>query len=382
MAIKPVTVSQLSGYIKRVLQSDPLLGNVSVIGETSNLKFHGSGHIYFTLKDENSKINCFLPSDKLKNIRYELADGMKIIAAGYIHLYEKGGSYSLNIRDIEVFGQGSLSMAFQKLKEKLEKEGLFDTKHKKPLPKFPRKIAIVTSETGAAIEDMLKIIKSRNNIVDIIIFPVLVQGACAAEEISEAIGKINTLYPETDIIITGRGGGSLEELWAFNEEIVARSIFNSVIPVISAVGHEIDVTISDFVADRRAETPTAAAQMSVPDIGELKAYIKSLKETLVSSIIHGIQNKERLLEAYNIETLTNSFKNRIDLFASQANALKIKLDALNPGNIMALGYGAILNRDGKLVGSAFAFSPGDELTVVFADGNALCSVNEITGVKG
>ena len=265
MAVKPVKVSQLNGYIKRVLQSDPLLGNVSVIGEISNLKYHGSGHVYFTLKDEASKISCFLPYEYRKDLRYELSDGMEIIATGYIYLYERGGTYSLNVREIAVEGVGNLMAAFERLKDKLSKEGLFDENYKKPIPFFPRKIAVITSETGAAVRDIIKIIRSRNNIVDVLVYPCLVQGPGAAAEIADAIEAVNRLFPETDTIIVGRGGGSLEELWAFNEEIVARSIFASRIPVISAVGHETDFTIADFVADKRAETPTAAAQMAAPD---------------------------------------------------------------------------------------------------------------------
>jgi len=358
MAIKPVTVTQLNGYIKRVLQSDPLLSSVSVIGEVSNLKFHESGHVYFSMKDGASKINCFLPADRVKDLRYELADGMEVTAAGFIYIYEKGGTYSLNVRDIEISGQGDLATAFDQLKKKLQNEGIFDRAAKKPLPDFPKKIAIVTSGTGAALEDMLKIIRSRNNIVDILVYPVLVQGPGAAKEIARGINDINDKFPETDIIITGRGGGSIEELWAFNEEIVARSIFGSVIPVISAVGHETDVTISDFAADVRAETPTAAAHMAVPDVSELKKHIMSLKSELSRSIDRYLENKARMLEIQ-----------------------KVKLDSLSPANIMAMGYGAVLDKNGYFKSTVAAFSPGDQLTVVFADGEADCSVKEIRGKR-
>jgi exodeoxyribonuclease VII large subunit len=377
MAMKPVRVSQLNGYIKRILQSDPLLGNLSVIGEVSNIKYHETGHVYFSMKDENSKINCFLPSDKAAALRYEIADGMEITAMGYIYIYEKGGTYSLNIRDIEVTGQGDLSIAFDKLKEKLLKEGLFDTKYKKPLPKFPDKIALVTSGSGAALKDMLKIIKSRNNIVDILIYPVLVQGAGAAQDISNAINEINEKFPEVDIIITGRGGGSVEELWAFNEEIVARSIFGSKIPVISAVGHETDVTIADFAADVRAETPTAAAQLAAPDTSELKLYVNSLKRNLHDMTDRYFQNKKRLLDVYNMDAFIKNFENKIDLYMASVNSFKVKLDSLNPKNIMSLGYGAILDKDGTLTGTASAFKPDDLLTVVFADGRVDCNVKTI-----
>ncbi|MCL1982647.1 MAG: exodeoxyribonuclease VII large subunit [Clostridiales bacterium] len=379
MAMKPVSVTQLNSYIKRVVQTDPLLGNVSVIGETSNVKYHETGHVYFTMKDAGSKINCFLPADKVRSLRYALENGMEITASGYIFIYEKGGTYSLNVRDVEVSGQGSLSIAFDKLKKKLYDEGLFDARHKKQLPKFPQSVAIVTSGSGAAVEDMLKIITARNNIVDVLVFPVLVQGKGAAQDISDAIGAINREFPKTDIIITGRGGGSIEELWAFNEEIVARSIFESAIPVISAVGHEIDVTISDFVADVRAETPTAAAQLAVPDIAELKLYAGSLKENLFEAAERYVQNKKRLLDAYNLSAFTKIFENKIDLCMAAANSLRVRLDSLNPANIMSLGYGAILDKGGILRGTASAFGPGDLLTVVFSDGRADCTVNEIRG---
>lgn len=379
--MKPVSVTQLNAYIKRVVQTDPLLGNVSVIGEASNIKYHESGHVYFTMKDEGGKINCFLPADKVRSLRYELEGGMEVTASGYIYVYEKGGTYSLNVRDIEVTGQGDLSIAFEKLKAKLFAEGVFDARRKKPLPKFPRKIAIVTSGSGAAVEDMLKIITSRNDMVDVLVFPVLVQGKGAAQDISFAINEINKEFPDTDIIITGRGGGSIEELWAFNEEIVARSIYESEIPVISAVGHEIDVTISDFAADVRAETPTAAAQLAVPDTAELKLYVNSLKKNLDDAAERCLESRARLLEVYNIGAFTKNFENKIDLCMAAANALKVRLDSLNPANIMSLGYGAILDNGGILRGTASAFGPGDLLTVVFSDGSAECSVNKVRGVK-
>ena len=212
MAAKPIKVSQLNSYIKRVLQADPLLGNISVTGEISNLKHHGSGHVYFSLKDETSRISCFLAADNARHIRYELSEGMEIIVNGYIYLYERGGSYSINVRDIEVSGAGALSTAFENLKAKLLAEGLFDEAHKKPLPFFPENIAVVTSDTGAAVRDIVKIIKARNNIVNVYICPVLVQGPNAAPDISSMIDELNETMPQLDLIITGRGGGSAEEL--------------------------------------------------------------------------------------------------------------------------------------------------------------------------
>lgn len=403
MAIKPIKVSQLNGYIKRVLQSDPLLGNVSVIGEISNLKYHGSGHIYFTLKDETSKISCFLPSEYRQDLRYELSDGAEIVATGYIYLYERGGTYSLNVREISIEGIGNLQAAFERLKDKLSKEGLFDDKYKKPIPFFPRKIAVITSETGAAVRDIIKIIKSRNNIVDVLVYPCLVQGPGAAAEIANAIEEVNRLFPETDTIIVGRGGGSLEELWAFNEEVVARSIFASRIPVISAVGHETDFTIADFVADRRAETPTAAAQMAVPDITALKEYVTKQKDSMIHTMEHIIRylelrvsanstaaliagmNHRLLFYAMKAETLqkemAGSLKERLGEWSARAEKLKAGLDALNPKNIMDRGYAAILDGQGRLAGSVSRFEAGGKLTAVMKDGEIDCDIVEVKIVK-
>lgn len=401
MAIKPVSVSQLNGYIKRILQTDPLLGNVSVVGEVSNLKYHGSGHVYFTLKDANSKISCFLPHDRAEALRYELSEGMEITASGYIYLYERGGSYSLNIRDIEVAGLGNLAIAFEKLKSKLEAEGLFDPAKKKAIPSFPEKIAVVTSETGAAVRDILKIIKNRNDYVDVLIYPVLVQGPAAAGEIAAAINHINEKWPDTDTIITGRGGGSMEELWAFNEEIVARAIYASAIPVISAVGHETDFTIADFAADRRAETPTAAAHMAVPDINELKEYISTVMDRLSMGMDKYIQLKEMQLKNLDLETFRKDLESRITMeqmridsmnaenmtfMQNTLNALSQKiescrenLEALDPTAIMKRGYSAVTDSNGTFISTVKALKPEDKLIIHMHDGNAACTVDEVRG---
>ncbi len=399
MAIKPVKVSQLNGYIKRILQTDPLLGNVSVVGEVSNLKFHSSGHVYFSMKDESSVLNCFLPSERVKDLHYQLSEGMEITASGYIYLYERGGRYSLNIRDIEVAGLGNLSLAFEELKKKLEAEGLFDEKHKKDIPFFPKKIAVVTSETGAAVRDILKIIKSKNNYVDVLICPVLVQGPAAAGEIAAAISRINEELPEVDTMIVGRGGGAMEDLWAFNEEIVARSIFASKIPVISAVGHETDFTISDFVADRRAETPTAAAHMAVPDIRELKAYVLDLKERLRLSLDSCLRYKETQLAALDLTAFRRDLESRIVMeqmaidniktenlhhmiarIEDYQNRIDLQMASLqerNPMVIMGRGYAAITNEEGVLVGSIDQLRDQEDVTLVLKDGQADCTVNQI-----
>lgn len=399
MAIKPVKVSQLSAYIKRILQTDPLLGNVSVVGEVSNLKFHSSGHIYFSMKDADSRLNCFLPAERAEALRYRLAEGMEITASGYIYLYERGGSYSLNIRDIEVAGVGNLSIAFEELKVKLEKEGLFDAEHKKQIPFFPEKIAVVTSETGAAIQDILKIVKSKNNYVDILIYPVLVQGPAAAGQIAAAVSNINEKWPEIDTILVGRGGGAMEELWAFNEEVVARSIFASRIPVISAVGHETDVTIADFVADRRAETPTAAAHMAVPDIRELKAYVNDRREALYASFHSCIRCREMQLASLEMNVFKRDLESRIvmeqmlidtirkeniqsvtgliDRYEKEINLHKVSLLSLDPKAVMSRGYGAVIDCRGKFIASVDNIKPEDSLSVVLKDGQAGCIVREV-----
>jgi len=329
---------------------------------------------------------------------------MEIIATGYIYLYERGGTYSLNVREIAVEGVGNLMAAFERLKDKLSKEGLFDEKYKKPIPFFPRKIAVITSETGAAVRDIIKIIRSRNNIVDVLVYPCLVQGPGAAAEIADAIEAVNRLFPETDTIIVGRGGGSLEELWAFNEEIVARSIFASRIPVISAVGHETDFTIADFVADKRAETPTAAAQMAAPDIAVLREYVTKQKDNLVHTIEHIIKylelrvaanstaaliagmNQRLLFYAMKAETLqkemAGSLKERLGEWSARAERLKAGLDALNPKNIMDRGYAAILDGQRRLAGSAGRFEAGEKLTAVMRDGEIDCDVVEVKLLKG
>ncbi len=399
MAMKPISVSQLNGYVKRILQTDPLLGNVSVVGEVSNLKFHGSGHVYFSMKDERSLLHCFLPAERAKDLRYQLSEGMEITASGYVYLYERGGRYSLNIRDIEVAGLGNLALAFEELKKKLEAEGLFDQAHKKEIPFFPGKIAVVTSESGAAIRDIVKIIQDKNDYVDVLICPVLVQGDAAAGEIAEAIARINEDMPEVDAIIVGRGGGSMEDLWAFNEEVVARSIFASTIPVISAVGHEQDFTISDFVADRRAETPTAAAHMAVPDVRELKTYVSDLGEQLRSSLDSCLRRKEIQLAALDLTAFQRDLESRVvveqmaidNIRTDNAHRMAVRIEdaqkrldlllaslqSLNPKAIMDRGYGAIIDAKGALVGNIQRIHPRDDLTLVLKDGQADCTVNRV-----
>lgn len=392
MALKPVRVSQLNSYIKRILQTDPILGNISVIGEISNLKFHGSGHVYFSLKDEGGKINCFLPADNFSKLEYELEEGLEIIASGYIYLYERGGSYSLNVRDIEISGQGNLAAEFLRLKTKLEKEGFFDPAHKQKLPSFPLKVAVVTSETGAAVRDIVKTIKRKNDIVDIIIYPVLVQGPDAPYEISAAIQDLNQHYDDIDVMIVGRGGGSMEELWAFNEQIVAMSIYESDIPVISAVGHETDFTISDFVADLRAETPTAAAERAVPDMFLIRDQLENYRQELKRSLYTIMEDSRKRLMLLNPEIFSKDIKSRLVMdqmkldsvldkmkdslitkikdYRYKLDIIKETLEASNPEKILEKGYSLVTDSDGRIINDATALNENDMVSIKAFNGSA------------
>lgn len=399
MAIKPIKVSQLNKYIGRVLQTDPILGNISVIGEISNLKYHNSGHVYFTLKDEGSKVNCFMPAGVAAGMHYELADGMQVIVYGYVSVYEKGGYYSLNVKNVDISGEGGLMLAFRAMYDRLKNEGLFDEEHKKPLPLFPRKICVVTSSTGAAVRDIIKIIKSRNDAVDIIVYPCLVQGENAAADIASAIKDINANFSGVDLIITGRGGGSLEELWAFNEEIVARSIFESEIPVISAVGHETDVSISDWAADRRAETPTAAAAMAVPDINALRRDVKYFAENISDGFARTVNMRRESLKRCSPEMLTLFFSKRTQYEKHKAEELKNKmsadikervrsaaadimrfgamLDAGNPERIIQRGYAVVSDADsGRIISDASVVKPGMTVNLKMRGGQVAATVTE------
>lgn len=400
MGLKPVPVGQLNNYIGRVLKTDPILSNISVVGEISNLKYHSTGHVYFSLKDDSSRVNCFLSWGNLQNISCPLEEGMEVVAAGFISVYERGGYYSLNVRDIEVNGRGQLAAAFEKLKAKLGEEGLFREEHKKELPFFPLKIAVVTSETGAAVRDIIRTIKNKNKVVDILVYPVLVQGPAASGEISSAIDDINVNHKDVDVIITGRGGGSMEELWAFNEEAVARSIYESEIPVISAVGHETDFTISDFIADRRAATPTAAAEMAVPDTGELEAELDRISLEMTSDLGLAIARRKERLEALNptafarnlksrilyeqvnadrlIEAMGDAMNNRLVSARNRVEMLREFIESSNPKAILARGYSVVTDNSGKIIRSTDELSEGLGVNIETGNGTAEAV---ITGIK-
>ncbi len=377
MALKPVTVSQLNEYISRVLMTDPLLGNVTVTGEISNLKYHSSGHVYFSINDENSKINCFFPASYVKKLSYELGDGLQVVINGYINVYKKGGTYTLFVRTVTVAGEGNLAMAFQLLKDKLAKEGLFDPAHKKPIPEFPHKIGIITSSTGAAVQDILKIITSRNNLVDIIIFPVQVQGEGAASDMASTLDMIGSheQFSDIDTLILGRGGGSAEDLWAFNEEILARAVYNCPIPVISAVGHEIDFSISDFVADRRAETPTAAAEMAVPDLREIREKLEKQRDNLLSGLNSKVNTDRLKAEGYMVEIRTFMEK-RMAEYSHKLETMKLLLEENNPAAVLKKGYGILEDMSGKVISSVKDIKEGGRYLLSLKDGRAVFTIRD------
>ena len=380
MALKPITVTQLNHYISRVLTTDPLLGNLTVTGEISNLKYHSSGHLYFSISDENSKINCFFPAQYARGLHYELGDGLAVIIHGYLNVYKKGGTYTLFIRSIEIAGEGNLAMAFQMLKEKLDAEGLFDPAHKKTIPRFPRRIGIVTSNTGAAVRDIIRIIESRTSLTDMIVFPVLVQGSEAAADIAATIDMINRDFDDIDTLIVGRGGGSMEDLWAFNEEIVARAIYRSRIPVISAVGHEIDFTIADFVADRRAETPTAAAEMAVSDIRELMQRAESWQNSLMADLKKKVSYADLRAEKLFAE-MRHVLQGRVNAYRYELESCRLLLDENHPYRVLRKGYAVLEDAAGRNLASIGDLRDGQSYRLKLKDGSATFRVTELAVTK-
>ena len=324
MNINYITISDLTRYIKAKFDYDTHLQKVYVKGEISNFKHHTSGHLYFTLKDEKSRILAVRFYNRYKPLNFELEDGMKVLVSGRISVYETTGNYQIYVDDIEPDGLGALYLEYEKLKKKLEEKGLFDEKYKKPIPKFPKRIGIITAPTGAAIRDILSTIKRRYPIVETILFPALVQGQGAKESIVKQIE--NAQNYDLDVIICGRGGGSIEDLWAFNEEIVAEAIFKSKVPIISAVGHEVDFTIADFVADRRAETPTGAAEIAVPYYMDIINLINQYKIRLNESV-NNIINKRKI----KLDSIKDSYilKNPLSLYEIKSQKLDNLVDILN-----------------------------------------------------
>lgn len=400
---KPIlTVSEINSYIKTLMDHDMILNQVLVRGEISNFKLHYSGHMYLTLKDDQSVVRAVMFRGANRTLKFKPEDGMKVIVQGKITVYERGGQYQLYVDHMQPDGIGALHIAFEQLKAKLQKEGLFDETKKKPLPQYPRKIGVVTSATGAAIRDILNVLARRFPYASIAIYPVLVQGEQACHQIVRGISYFNQ-DRKADVIITGRGGGSIEELWAFNEEAVARCIAASDIPVISAVGHETDFTIADFVADMRAPTPSAAAELAVPsqvelrdkiynfqsrliylmnkDIGDRREHLKRLKQSpLFRNPMDKVNQYRLLLDALHkdlINHTTVQLKMRREMLAGLCG----KLDALSPLAVLSRGYAVVKRKANQLIKSVNGVSPGEEIDIRVSDGYIFCKVEGIKNGK-
>ena len=416
---KYLTVTAINKYLKYKFDNDKNLMDVFLKGEISNLKFHTTGHLYFSIKDENSKINAIMFSSAAKKLNFKPIDGSKVLIHGRISVYESSGSYQIYADEMLEDGVGNLYIAFEKLKKELAKEGLFDPKYKKQLPKIPEKIGIVTAPTGAAIKDIISTIKRRFPMVETILFPSLVQGESAAEDIVRNIKRAENY--NLDVLIVGRGGGSIEDLWPFNEEIVARAIFDCKVPVISAVGHEIDFTIADFVADMRAPTPTGAAEMAVPNMSDLITHINNLKIRLNEAMNKKInyqklyldsiknsfviknpmimyENKKQKLDSI-LENIQNLFSNyiknsrhKLDLIKSNyilnnpsilykdkkiyLSNLMEKLELINPMGVLKRGY-SLSMQDNNIIKSVKDVDMTKELLIKLHDGNIISSIKKI-----
>lgn len=394
-----LSVHQLNEYVRILLARDPLLRQVRVRGEISNCRYPSSGHIYFTLKDDQDRIRCVLFRQSTIHLDFMPVDGMGIVAEGTVSLYSKEGQYQLTVEKMEREGLGDLHLAFEAMKNRLQKEGLFDLERKKPLPMLPKKIAVVTSHTGAAVRDILRVLRHRNRTVDVLILPVAVQGAKAGRQIASAIAYANT-RKDIDLIITGRGGGSIEELWAFNEEEVARAISRSELPVISAVGHETDFTISDFVADVRAATPSNAAELAVTETSRLLSVTEGLKKRLIDAMTRLLSDKRHRLEMLKNHYVFRSPRILLDQQSQYVDQLSQRLmaaiqsdlhgkreemgrivsslNALSPLNVLSRGYAMVLPGKGTIpFRSIREIKVPDRLKLLMRDGRIFVTVEEI-----
>ncbi|MCX7710363.1 MAG: exodeoxyribonuclease VII large subunit [Clostridia bacterium] len=394
-----LSVSEINKYIKEVISRDLILSNLWVKGEISNYKYHYSGHMYFTIKDETSVLKCVMFKSHASLLRFQPENGMKVMIKGYVSVFERDGQYQLYAEEMQPDGIGALHLAYEQLKNRLEKEGLFDARYKKRIPYLPQSIGVVTSSTGAVIRDILNVLNRRFSNFQLKLYPVAVQGELAARQIAKAIKRLNE-EKNVDVIIVARGGGSLEELWAFNEEIVARSIFESEIPVISAVGHETDFTIADFVADLRAPTPSAAAELVLPEKVALRNGLESLRIRLRNSLIKTLDmNRARLKRVQNSTVfrqpydrvyqermqldvlnkyLIRSLKVRSEKERANLAMLVGKLDALSPLTVLARGYSIIKSKGtGNIVKTVENVKLGDQLELSVSDGRISCSVSSV-----
>ncbi|MBR5773908.1 MAG: exodeoxyribonuclease VII large subunit [Clostridia bacterium] len=393
-----ITVSQLNMYAKSILDSDSNLRTIYVCGEISNFTNHyRTGHWYMSLKDEQSQVRAVMFKSSCSRVRFVPENGMKVLVRARASLFERDGQFQLYIEDMQPDGVGALHLAYEQLKEKLGKKGYFDPEHKKPLPRYPEKIAVITSETGAAVHDIMSVLSRRCPTSTIIMCPVQVQGDSAPLQIIDAIKRVNALSA-ADVIILGRGGGSIEDLWAFNDEGVADAIYNSSIPIISAVGHETDFTIADFVADIRAATPSVGAEISAPDMDELcrnySAFFASQRESIMSwlraqratlrlysmsnillSAKEKIDNKRRDVALYSKQMLTGASA-RLETERLRLASLSSTLEALSPLKTLAKGY-ALVSAGGRVINSVSALAVGDEIELRLNDGELTCNVTGI-----
>ena len=394
-----LSVSELNGHIKTMLDADEVLSGVLVRGELSNYKIYPSGHHYFTLKDSEASLRCVMFRSSAERLRFRPENGMGVICSGRVTVYPRDGAYQLYVSGIQPDGLGDLYLAFEQMKERLQKEGLFDPAHKQPIPAMPERIAVITSGAGAAVRDMIRILGKRWPLAKVIVLPVRVQGAEAPPEIAGAIRYANR-WNTADLIITGRGGGSMEDLWAFNEEIVARAIHDSRIPVISAVGHEPDVTISDFVADLRAATPSNAAELAVPDQGEIRDRLLDLQLRMGQGMRKNLERGARRLGELASRPVMESplgfvQQRRLDLdrlsdrlAAAENQLLSAKkqkyihlaasLEAMSPLKVLSRGFSVATDPDGRVLRSAAELSPGDRIHIRMEHGGADCRVEKRT----
>ena len=397
MAIQPVSVTQLTQYIKLLLDRDEILSQTCVRGELSNFKAHSSGHLYFTLKDEGAVISCVMFRSDAMKLRFRPESGMKVILYGRVSLFPKSGQYQIYVANMQPDGVGALAVAFEQLKRRLHEEGLFDPAHKKPLPSYPERVALVTSPTGAAVRDMIRILGRRWPMAEVLVCPVRVQGEGAAEEIADMLDYVDR-HGLADVIITGRGGGSMEDLWAFNEEIVARAIWRCQTPVISAVGHEPDVTIADYVADVRAATPSNGAELAVRDSAALQSALRQLQVRMEQAQIQSINRLRQRLDtlsqsrvmrqpdAYlqqqelHLEMLRQRLEHSGEVLLAKNRQrferTAAKLDALSPLKVLGRGY-AMVTREETVIRETAQLTPGDTITVSLSDGTAQCTVNTV-----
>ncbi len=387
------TVSQLNGFIKKTFEANPVFSDIWIKGEISNFKKHYSGHLYLTLKDDGGVLKAVMFKSSTFSLNFTPSDGMKVLAHGRVSVYEASGAYQLYIDEMLPDGVGELYIAYEKLKKKLEAEGLFDEEHKKPIPQYPSVIGVVTASTGAAVRDIINVLTRRYPYAEILIYPAQVQGVGAAESICKGIEYFNK-EKLCDTIIVGRGGGSIEDLWAFNEEIVAYSIYNSEIPIISAVGHEVDFTISDFVADLRAPTPSAAAEIAVPSQDELKRKINDFQYTLKALLESNIKSKKLRLNSVKLispKDIVENYFLRLDnttkviisrmeqiIFARKEKYVGIlgRLDALSPLKVLKRGFAVPLDDEENVIKSVRELDKKKNFVLKLADGYRNCMVTD------